>query len=127
MMDMACSGHERIASATLVSWLAGISPSMAEEWPSTSSSWNTCGAIIAHRVCPWQCSGSTYTFTFFLQEIQRQSSRTGACFDSPGKAGCSSFVEVVPLEVSAGVHVPWMPDPPGWKRDFRVREHYSRL
>src|ERR1700688_3800219 len=86
MMDMACSGHERIASAALLSWPAGISPSMAEEWPSTSSSWNTCGAIIAHRVCPWQRSGSTYTFTF-----------------SPPR-WLSSLVEVVPLEVSAGVH-----------------------
>src|SRR6516164_4572334 len=90
---MACSGHERTASATLASRSAGTSPSMmAVEWPSTSSSWKTSGAIMLQSVWPWHRSGSTCTFTSGFPSHWSERKRL------------TLQVEVVPLQVSAGVH-----------------------
>src|SRR5271165_7697923 len=93
MTEMACSGHERIASSALASWPAGTSPSMAVECPSTSSRVKIAGAIMAQRVCPWHRSGSTCTFTCGFPSLSSQNG-----------GGCLSQVEVVPLEVAARVH-----------------------
>src|ERR1700722_4077269 len=99
MTEIACSGHERIASAALASRSAGTSPSMAEEWPSASSSVNRAGAIMAQSVCPWHRSGSTCTFTGgFLPSWSERVRLTVAASRFP------SGVVVVPLEVPAGVH-----------------------
>src|SRR5215469_17141873 len=57
--EIACSGQERTASATLSSWSTGTSSLTGEECPSISSSWNTFGAIMLQSVCPWHFSGST--------------------------------------------------------------------
>src|SRR5450756_2684923 len=102
---MACSGHERTASAALASRSAGRSPSMtAVEWPSTSSSWNTSGAIMAQSVCPWQRSGSTCTFTFSPFTFSEKSLVPERTLPTPRPFCRPSQVEVVPLEVAAGIH-----------------------
>src|SRR5258708_1089375 len=59
---IACSGQERAASSAPASWPAGIGPATAAGWPSISLSSNRSGARIAHSVCPWHLSGSTWPF-----------------------------------------------------------------
>src|ERR1700729_178271 len=94
-----------MASAALASRSAGTSPSIADEWPSTSSSVNRSGAIMAQSVCPWHRSGSTCTFTSgflslfsdHIRHVERaRLTVVPSCFPSG--------VVVVPLEVTAGVH-----------------------
>src|SRR3954452_6091283 len=79
---MARSGQDLTAAVACDSNSAGTSSGIAEEWPSMSSSSKSCGAFMAQSVWPWQRSWSTLTFTV-----------------SPVRL----LVEVVPLEVTAGV------------------------
>src|SRR5689334_19131663 len=81
---IACSGHEWAASLTWSSWSPGTISVTADAWPSTSSSWNESGAIIEHRVWPWQRCPSTETFT--------------------STTSFASDVVVVPLEITPAVN-----------------------
>src|SRR6476620_6484743 len=83
---MACSGQECTASRTASSWPGGTTSFTGDDVPSMSLSSKESGAIIEHRVCPWQRPASTKTFTLFSQV----------------RAGLD--VVVVPLEVAAGVN-----------------------
>ena len=63
---MACSGHERTASATPASWSAGTWPWTGEAVAVHLVELDHLAAVtMAHIVCPWQRSGSTCTFTVF--------------------------------------------------------------